>query len=74
MVSKIMRKNDTIKSKVFAPHKRGRGRPPKGADYTMSLRLAAEVPETIDGLLYERESRSDFIRSAIDREIARRKR
>lgn len=40
----------------------------------MSLRLAGEVPEAIDRLLTERESRADFIRAAIDRELARRRR
>jgi len=40
----------------------------------MTLRLPGNLPAEIDALLEDREARADFIRIAIEREIARRRR
>lgn len=54
--------------------KRGRGRPSLGDTAAMTLRLPGNLPAEIDALLEDREARADFIRIAIEREIARRRR
>lgn len=49
------------------------GRPPMNVRPTV-VRLGDGVPERIDAVLDKKEKRADFIRAAVEREIARRER
>lgn len=53
--------------------KRGRGRPSLGATEAMTLRLPGDLMRRLDSALAEGEARAAFIRSAIERELRRRK-
>jgi len=54
--------------------KRGRGRPKTGQIPSVTIRLTPEANVSMRELLDTDETPSDFIRLAVDREIARRKR
>ncbi len=47
------------------------GRPPLNVK-PMVVRLGKRIPERIDGVLKEHESRASFIRKAVDEELRRR--
>ena len=50
-----------------------RGRPAKGNTGVMlTIRVSPEMRDTIDTARRERESREDFVRAAIGRELRRR--
>lgn len=54
------------------PPRRGPGRPATGHDPLLTLRIPAAAITAIDAALADGETRSDLIRQAIEREIARR--
>ena len=47
------------------------GRPPLYGK-AMIIRLGKDVPERIDKVLRAKEKRADFLRTAVERELARR--
>jgi hypothetical protein len=54
--------------------RRGRGRPATGQKANLVTRVDAETSAAIGSLLAPDERPSDFVRAAIEREIARRRR
>lgn len=58
-----------------AVRRRRRGRPAKGNTGVMlTIRVSPELRDSIDSAREERESREDFVRAAIARELRRRER
>ncbi len=66
-----MRNNSALAKKVVSDTGRSVGRPPLWSE-NMQARFVAGTFARITKVLREREDRTDFIREAVERELARR--
>jgi hypothetical protein len=65
----------TQRSQDITAPKRGRGRPASGGgDPVITMRMPADLIERARSVLTDKETISDLVRAAVQREIARRER